>query len=71
MPFQHSQAFCRALKTSFVDEIDALAFSISIEENYRKLHAVYEHCFEWAKKHGASFAPEKYVLVHFTKACTN
>ncbi len=31
---------------------------------------VYQQCLEWANKHGASFAPEKYILVHFTKART-
>jgi hypothetical protein len=31
---------------------------------------VHNRCLEWARKHGAFFAPEKYVLVHFTKART-
>jgi hypothetical protein len=34
------------------------------------LQTVHERCLEWARRHGASFAPEKYILVHFTKART-
>jgi hypothetical protein len=34
------------------------------------MHAVHERILEWARRHGASFAPEKYILVHFTKART-
>jgi hypothetical protein len=56
--------------TSFVDDVNALAFGKSTEENRRTLQTVYERCLEWARRHGASFAPEKYILVHFTKART-
>ncbi len=56
--------------TSFVNKVNALAFSKSTEENCRLLQTVHEHSLEWARRHGASFAPEKYVLVHFTKART-
>jgi hypothetical protein len=31
---------------------------------------MYERCLEWARRHGASFAPKKYTLMHFTKETT-
>jgi hypothetical protein len=56
--------------TGFVDDVNTLAFGKSTEENCRTLQTVPEQCLEWARRHGASFAPEKYILVHFTKART-
>jgi hypothetical protein len=29
---------------------------------------IHKRCLEWARRHGASFASEKYILVRFTKA---
>jgi hypothetical protein len=54
----------------FVDDVNALAFGKSTEENCRTLQAVHERSLDWARKHGASFAPDKYILMHFTKART-
>jgi hypothetical protein len=54
----------------FVDDVNALAFCKTTEDNCRTLQSIHERCLEWARKHGASFAPEKYILVHFTKART-
>ncbi len=34
------------------------------------LQTVHERCLVWARRHGASFASEKYIPVHFTKART-
>ncbi len=42
-------------------------FGKTTESNCRRLQSIHERCLEWARKHGASFAPEKYILVHFTK----
>jgi hypothetical protein len=56
--------------TGFVYDRNTLAFGKSTEENCRTLQTVHERYLEWARRHGASFAPEKYVLVHFTKART-
>ncbi len=56
--------------TSFVDDVNALAFGKLTEENCTTLQTVHEQCLKWARRHGASFAPEKYILVHFTKART-
>jgi hypothetical protein len=54
----------------FMDDVNALAFGETTEDNCRTLQSIHERCLEWARKHGASFAPEKYILVHFTKART-
>jgi hypothetical protein len=59
-----------ASRTGFIDDVNALAFGRSKEENCKTLQTVHERCLEWARKHGASFAPEKYILVHFTKVRT-
>jgi hypothetical protein len=56
--------------TGFADDMNALAFGKSTEENCRTLQTVHERCLEWARRHGASYAPEKYILVHFIKART-
>ncbi len=53
-----------------MDDVNALAFSKSTKENCKTLQAVHERCLEWARRHEASFAPGKYILVHFTKART-
>jgi hypothetical protein len=53
---------------SFVDDVKALALGKSTEENCRTLQTVHERCLEWARRNGASFAPEKYIPVHFNKA---
>jgi hypothetical protein len=54
----------------FVDNVDALAFGKSTEENCKMLQTVHEQCLEWAWRHGALFALEKYILVHFTRVRT-
>jgi hypothetical protein len=59
-----------ASRTGFVDDVNTLAFGKSTEKNCRTLQTVHERCLEWTRRHGASFAPEKYILVHFTKART-
>jgi hypothetical protein len=56
--------------TGFVDDVNAQALGKLTEENCRTLQIVYEQCLEWARVRWASFAPEKYILVHFTKART-
>ncbi len=67
--------FCNPLTfpasgTSFIDDVNALEFGKSTEENRRLLPTVHKRWLEWARRHGASFVPEKYILVHFTKART-
>ena len=52
----------------FVDDSNILAYGKSTEGNCRKLEAAHDKCVEWASKHGAAFAPQKYQLIHFTRS---
>ncbi len=51
----------------FVDDINILAYGRSTEETCRTLSKAHDACAEWARTHGATFAPEKYELTHFTR----
>jgi hypothetical protein len=51
----------------FVDDTNILTFSRSTEANCRVLERANEKCMAWASTHGATFAPEKYQLMHFTR----
>ena len=51
----------------FVDDTNILTFGRSTEENCKALEAAHDKCLEWAGRHGAQFAPEKYQLIHFTR----
>jgi hypothetical protein len=55
---------------SFVDDVNGVAFGKTTEVNCRTLQSIHERWLEWARKHGASFVPEKYILVQLTKART-
>jgi hypothetical protein len=50
-----------------VDDTNILMFSRSTEANYQVLERADEKCMAWARTHGATFAPEKYQLMHFTR----
>lgn len=52
----------------FADDLNALAYSTSTEQNCQKLEALHLEALVWAKRHGISFAPDKYELIHFTRA---
>jgi hypothetical protein len=56
--------------TGFVDDLNALTFNKLTDENCKTLQTVHQLCLEWVRRHGPSFAPEKYILMHFTKART-
>jgi hypothetical protein len=51
----------------FVEDTDIIVWGPSAKENCRKLMVAHEQCLEWAHRHGAVFAPEKYKLIHFTR----
>ena len=53
---------------AFADDTDILTTSRSIPENCRNLERAHDICINWAKRHGARFAPEKYKLIHFAKS---
>ena len=52
----------------FADDLNALVYSTSTEQNCRRLEALHLEALEWAKKHGISFAPNKFKLIHFSRA---
>ena len=51
----------------FVDDTNILTFSNTTEQNCRILESLHEKCLLWAHQHGASFAPDKYKLIHFSR----
>ena len=57
----------KVLATGFADDTTLLAYEGSAEANCRKLELAHERCMQWARRHGAQFAPDKYTLVHFTR----
>jgi hypothetical protein len=58
----------QASRTCFVDDVNVLVFGNF--QDSRTLHTVHKRCLQWARRHGASFALEKYIFVHFTKVRT-
>ena len=48
-------------------DIHLLAYRKSAETNCRWLEQAHKLCLEWARTHGATFAPQKYELVHLTR----
>ena len=54
----------------FVDDTDILTYGRTTAENCRRLERAHEKCIQWAKRHGAAFAPQKYQLIHFTRSRT-
>lgn len=52
----------------FVNDIHLLAYGESTEGNCQTLKIAHKICLEWASTHGASFAPQKYELVHLTRS---
>ena len=52
----------------FVDDVHLIAYSTSTETNCRTLEKAHQICLRWAQKHGASFAPKKYELIHLTRS---
>ena len=50
----------------FVDDIHLIAYGNSTESNCKTLEKAHQICLKWAQRHGASFAPKKYELIHLT-----
>lgn len=51
----------------FVDDIHLIEYSTSIEANCKILERAHRICLKWAQRHGVSFAPRKYELIHLTR----
>lgn len=58
------------LKTTpigFADDVNLIAYGRSTGDNCETLTKAHRACDDWAEKHGAAFAPQKYELIHLTK----
>lgn len=51
----------------FVDDVNIIAWGHSARSNNILLKRVHDRCLEWADRHGAKFAPEKYELIHLSR----
>ena len=54
--------------SGFVDDISILTYGLSTERNCKILEETHRNCMYWAVTHGAVFAPEKYEVIHLTRA---
>ncbi len=57
----------RLSASAFVDDTTLLAYGSSTEANCRTLTRAHDRCLDWARRYGASFAPEKYELIHLAR----
>ena len=51
----------------FVDDVNVLTYSKSTAMNCETLQRVHDTCLLWASKHGATFEPNKYELIHLAR----
>jgi hypothetical protein len=51
----------------FVDDVNLVAWGATTRGNCDNLERLHQRCLEWAGRHGAKFAPEKYELMHLTR----
>ncbi len=63
---------CKALKIKievldFINDINILVYDRFTEEICRTLSKAHDVCAKWACTHDATFASEKYKLMHFTR----
>ena len=50
-----------------MDDINLITWGRTAAENCQQLTTAHDKCTAWAKRYGATFAPEKYKLIHFTR----
>lgn len=53
--------------TGFVDDVNILVWGDSTATNCSLLTRIHNRCQEWARRHGAQFAPHKYELMHLSR----
>ena len=51
----------------FMDDTSLIAWGDTPEENCRHLEEAHSKCESWATRHGATFAPNKYKLMHLQR----
>jgi hypothetical protein len=52
----------------FVDNVNILTYRSLTERNYKVLSEIYRNYAKWAETHEAKFTPEKYEVLHLTRA---
>lgn len=57
----------KASAIGFADDVNLLAYGRSTASNCDTLSRMHEVCMKWARTHGATFAPEKYELMHLSR----
>jgi len=57
----------RIIAIGFIDDVNILAIESSISANCERLSAAHGVYNDWASRHGAEFALNKYELIHFSK----
>lgn len=60
----------KALITGFIDDTCILVTGKNTAQNYEQLEQIHQEMNQWASRHGAVFAPQKYELIHFIKKQT-
>jgi hypothetical protein len=51
-----------------VDNVNILIYRRLTERNCETLSEIYRNCVQWVETHGTKFAPEKYEVLHLTRA---
>ena len=58
----------RVSTVGFVDDVNILTYRRVTERNCETLSEIYCNCVQWAETHRAKFTPEKYEVLHLTRA---
>ena len=48
----------------FIGDVSILAYGTSTKENVKTLERLHKQCEAWARRHGSTFTPKKYELIH-------
>lgn len=51
----------------FIDDINILAYGTSTEGNIEVPERLHSKCERWARRHGSTFAPKKYEIIHLAR----
>jgi len=57
----------QGVSLSFVDNTNLMVWSPSARRNCQLLEGIHKVCLDWARKSGASFALDKYQLIHLSQ----
>ena len=63
-----NQSGLKVSAVRFIDDINILAWGESTEHTCQTLSRIHNTCLGWARRHGATFEPSKYELIHLTQS---